>query len=118
MKAPTEPDAYEHRFAARSQWTRNPKIPLTLTLTLTLTLKHPPQPRIELNACDYVHIRRVFEVYMLAPPEPDTYARRFPHFVQPTHAVTCGTVTQEVRIRPPRPQIELIPRVQCPSAQH
>jgi len=33
---------------------------------------------------------------MLAPPEPDTYARRFPHFVQPTHAVTCGTVTQKL----------------------
>ena len=35
-------------------------------------------------------MRRAFEVYMLTPPEPDTYARRFLHFVQPTHTVTCA----------------------------
>ena len=60
---------------------------------------------------------RVFEVYMLTPPEPDAYAHRFPHFVQPTYAVPCATVTQKVRIRPPRPKIELISRGSIPISQ-
>ena len=55
MKTPPEPDAYERAALQRVDSRHGTLKYLTLTLTLTLTLEHPPQPRIELNACDYAH---------------------------------------------------------------
>ena len=66
--------------------------------------EHAPQPRIKLNACDYAHVPsmcRVFEVYMLPPPEPDTYARRFPHFVLLCAANACRAVRNCLDVRNP-----------------
>ena len=56
MKTPPEPDAFRMNAALQRVDSRQGTLKyLTLTLTLTLTLEHPPQPRIELNACDYAH---------------------------------------------------------------
>jgi hypothetical protein len=70
---------------------------VTLTLTLTLMFEHPPQPRIELNSCGYAMVTRMYqlmEVYMLTPPEPDAYERRFAARLQ---------LTRNPKIRNPNP---------------
>ena len=69
-------------YARRLQHVCSSRVTLkyeTLTLTLTLMFEHPPHGNPPESSCTYVATRmcRVCEVYMLTPPEPDAYERRF-----------------------------------------